>query len=59
VPLMVIIGESSPPKSKADMEALAALPGVKSAIIPGSLGLHEEYPGVVLQEVLPFLKALS
>jgi hypothetical protein len=41
------------------MEALAALSGVRSAIIPGSLGLHEEYPGVVLQEVLGFLKALS
>ena len=59
VPLMVIIGESSPPKSRADMEALAALPGVRSAIIPGSLGLHEEYPGVVLQEALGFLKTLS
>ena len=59
MPLMVIVGESSPPKSRADMEALAALPGVRSAIIPGSLGLHEEYPGVVLQEVLGFLKTLS
>ena len=55
VPLMVIIGESSPPKSRADMEALAALPGVRSAVIPGSLGLHEEYPAVVIEAVQDFL----
>ncbi|OUL19951.1 alpha/beta hydrolase [Nostoc sp. 106C] len=59
VPLMVIIAESSPPKSKAEMEAMAALLGVSSVILPGSLGLHEEYPAEVLEAVLPFLKALS
>ncbi|OUL18899.1 alpha/beta hydrolase [Nostoc sp. RF31YmG] len=59
VPLMVIIAESSPPKSKAEMEAIAALLGVSSVVLPGSLGLHEEYPAEVLEAVLPFLKALS
>lgn len=55
VPLMVVIGESSPPKSRAEMEALAALPGVKSVVIPGSLGMHEEYPAEVLEAVQDFL----
>jgi pimeloyl-ACP methyl ester carboxylesterase len=55
VPLMVVIGESSPPKSREEMDALAALPGVRSVVIPGSLGLHEEYPGVVLEAVQDFL----
>lgn len=55
VPLMVVIGESSPPKSREEMNALAALPKVRSVVIPGSLGLHEEYPTVVLQAVQDFL----
>jgi pimeloyl-ACP methyl ester carboxylesterase len=55
VPLMIVIAESSPPKSKAEMEAIAALPGVSSVTLPGSLGLHEEYPAEVLEAVLPFL----
>ncbi|MBW4617060.1 MAG: alpha/beta hydrolase [Desmonostoc vinosum HA7617-LM4] len=55
VPLMVVIGESSPPKSKTEMTALAALPGVKSIVIPGSLGLHEEYSAAVFAAVQDFL----
>ncbi|MEH2171566.1 alpha/beta fold hydrolase [Nostoc sp.] len=55
VPLMVVIGESSPPKSREEMNALVALPGVRSVVVPGSLGLHEEYPAVVLEAVQDFL----
>ncbi|WP_392535199.1 alpha/beta fold hydrolase [Nostoc sp. C117] len=55
VPLMVVIGESSPPKSREEMNVLAAFPGVKSVVIPGSLGLHEEYPAVVLEVIQDFL----
>ncbi|BAZ49520.1 alpha/beta hydrolase fold protein [Nostoc sp. NIES-4103] len=55
VPLMVVIGESSPPKSREEMNAIAALPKVKSVVIPGSLGLHEEYPAEVLDAVGDFL----
>ncbi|MBG1258091.1 alpha/beta fold hydrolase [Nostoc commune] len=55
IPLMVVIGESSPPKSREEMNALAALPGVKSVVISGSLGLHEEYPTVVLEAFQDFL----
>jgi pimeloyl-ACP methyl ester carboxylesterase len=55
VPLMVVVGESSSPKSREEMNALVALPGVRSVVIPGSLGLHEEYPAVVLEAVQDFL----
>ncbi|MBO3462829.1 alpha/beta hydrolase [Aetokthonos hydrillicola Thurmond2011] len=55
VPLMVVIGESSPPKSRADMDALAALPGVQKAILPGSLGMHEEYPEAIVGAIQGFL----
>ncbi|BAY23597.1 hypothetical protein NIES2100_33890 [Calothrix sp. NIES-2100] len=54
-PLMIVIAESSPPKSKAEMEAISTLPAVSSVVLPGSLGLHEEYPAEVLEAVLPFL----
>lgn len=59
VPLLVIIGESCPPKSQQEMKALVALPKVTSVVIPGSLGLHEEYAAEVSAAILPFLKALS
>ncbi|PMB52578.1 alpha/beta hydrolase [Fischerella thermalis CCMEE 5201] len=59
VPLMVVIGESSPSKSRADMDALAALSGVQTAVLPGSLGMHEEYPEAVAEAILPFLRAGS
>lgn len=56
VPTKVIIGEQSPSQSRAEMEALAALPGIESDRLPGSLGLHEEYADEVAAVVLPFLR---
>lgn len=55
IPVMVVIGEQSPPKSKAEMEALAGLPGVQLKRLPGTLGLHEEFATEVAEVVLPFL----
>ncbi|MBD2019991.1 alpha/beta hydrolase [Leptolyngbya sp. FACHB-36] len=49
VPVRVVIGEHSPAQSKAEMEALAALPNVQFDRVPGSLGLHEEYAADVAQ----------
>jgi pimeloyl-ACP methyl ester carboxylesterase len=57
LPTMVVIGEQSPGQSKAEMEALAKLPGIQSSRLPGSLGLHEEYANEVAAIVLPFLRA--
>lgn len=56
VPTMVVIGEQSPSRSKAEMEALAELPKVQKYTIAGSLGLHEEYANEVAAIVLPFLQ---
>jgi pimeloyl-ACP methyl ester carboxylesterase len=55
VPLKVVIGESCPPKSRAEMDALTALPGVQTVVLPGSLGMHEEYPQAVVEAVRDFL----
>lgn len=56
VPLMVVIGEQSPPSSRAEMEALASLSKVQSERLPGSLGLYEEYASEVAAIILPFLR---
>jgi pimeloyl-ACP methyl ester carboxylesterase len=56
VPTRVVIGEQSPGQSKAEMEALAELPGIQSHRISGSLGLHEEYAHEVAAIVLSFLR---
>lgn len=52
VPLTVIIADRAPSASKAEMEAIAALPNVRSHRIPGSLGLHEEYADEVAEAIL-------
>jgi pimeloyl-ACP methyl ester carboxylesterase len=39
VPLLVIIGEQVPPKSREEMDVLDKLPGVQAVVLPGSLGM--------------------
>lgn len=55
VPVMVVIAENAPPKSKAEMEALTELPGVESRVIPGSLGMHEENAAALANAIQSFL----
>jgi len=59
VPVMVIIGEQVPPKSREEMDALAKLPSIKTIVMPGSLGMHEEYAEAVVEVVLNFLSGLE
>lgn len=56
VPLLVIYGAETPPKSRAEMEALAELPGVQmKRLSTGKLGIHEELPDAVAGAMMPFL----
>ncbi|WP_310486780.1 alpha/beta hydrolase [Chamaesiphon sp. VAR_69_metabat_338] len=55
IPTFIAIGQSSPPKSTAEMQALAAVPHVVSQTLPGTLGMHEEYPAEIYATILPFL----
>jgi pimeloyl-ACP methyl ester carboxylesterase len=55
IPVLVIIAENAPPKSKAEMEALASLQKLQTVRLRGTLGLHEEDPTAVTEAVLPFL----
>jgi pimeloyl-ACP methyl ester carboxylesterase len=55
IPVFVAIGVSSPPKSQAEMLAFAEVTHVTSCILPGTLGLHEEYPAQLHIQIQPFL----
>ncbi len=57
VPVLVILAAQAPPYSKREMEAMAAVPGIQSLTLPGTLGMHEEYAAEVAEAVLPFLDA--
>ncbi len=54
-PLMVVIGESCPPSSRAEMDAIARLTGVESVLLPGALGMYEEYSLSVVDAISVFL----
>ena len=56
VPILLAYGAQTPSKSRAEMEALARLPGVQSRVLPkGKLAVHEEYPDEVARVLIPFL----
>ncbi|NDJ17506.1 alpha/beta fold hydrolase [Myxacorys almedinensis] len=56
VPILMVIGENMPPKSRQEVEILAHFSGVQVYRMPGSLGLHEEYPNQLAEGILPFLE---
>lgn len=54
----MVDGDKTPPKSRAEMEALAELPNVQVARLPrGKLSIHEEFPEAVEQAIVPFLRS--
>lgn len=55
VPLMIVVADRAPASSKAEMEAIAALPDVQAASLPGTLGMAEEYGNAVAETITPFL----
>jgi pimeloyl-ACP methyl ester carboxylesterase len=56
VPMLVVYGAETPPKSQAEMEALAELPNVRmTQLATGKLAIHEELPDAVAGAITPFL----
>jgi pimeloyl-ACP methyl ester carboxylesterase len=56
VPILLVYGAETPPRSRAEMEALAALPGVRSVrLLHGKLSVHEEFPDATMEAIRPFL----
>ena len=58
VPILLVHGAETPPRSRAEMEALAALANVRNVRLPrGKLSVHEEFPDATLEAIAPFLAA--
>jgi pimeloyl-ACP methyl ester carboxylesterase len=56
VPILLLYGAETPPKSRAEMEALAAVPGIRTArLSQGKLAVHEEFPDATMNAIGPFL----
>jgi hypothetical protein len=55
LPILLVLAEQAPPISKAEMEAIALLPGIQTVRLPGTLGIHEEYASSVALAILNFL----
>ena len=56
-PILVIYGSETPQRSRVEVEALAALPSVRSIRLPrGKLSLHEEFADMTVEVITPFLR---
>jgi len=55
-PIIVVYGVETPPRSRAEMEALAGLPNVVATVVPhAKLAVHEEFPDEVATTIKRFL----
>ena len=55
IPVSIVLAENAPPKSKAEMEAMAELAKVQTVRLAGTLGIYEEYPEAVTEAIQNFL----
>lgn len=54
-PILLLLPEQAPSRSRAEMEAIAALPQVQTQRLPGTLGLAEERGDEVAEAIARFL----
>lgn len=54
-PTAILRGEATPPRSAAEMDAMAALPGILCHRVPGALSPHEEHAAVLAPLIVRFL----
>ncbi|MEM9275327.1 MAG: alpha/beta hydrolase [Cyanobacteria bacterium P01_F01_bin.143] len=55
VPILILLTENAPPKSKAEMEAIAELDKAQTVRLSGTLGIYEEYPEAVGEAIQNFI----
>jgi pimeloyl-ACP methyl ester carboxylesterase len=56
VSMLLVYGAQTPSRSRAEMEALASVGSIQSAMLPlGKLSVHEEFPDSVAEIIEPFL----
>jgi pimeloyl-ACP methyl ester carboxylesterase len=57
VPVLVIYGANTPPKSRAEIDALRDVPNVRlNQLSAGKLAIYEELPDAVASAIQPFLR---
>jgi pimeloyl-ACP methyl ester carboxylesterase len=55
-PIIVVYGAETPPRSRAEIEALAGSPNVVATVVPhAKLAVHEEFPDQVAATIRKFL----
>jgi hypothetical protein len=59
VPTLVLCVNATPPRSKAEMAALAEQSGIDLRWMLGSLGLHEEFAQTIADPIVRFVCASS
>ena len=55
IPVLIILAENAPPKSKGEMSAMTELEQVQTVRLRGTLGIYEEYPEVVTEAIQNFI----
>jgi pimeloyl-ACP methyl ester carboxylesterase len=56
IPVLTVYGAQTPRGSRAEIEALAAIPGMSSLMLPrGKLSFYEEFPDATAGVISPFL----
>ena len=55
-PTLLLQGEATPPRSAAEMGAMAAMPGVESHRVPGALSPHEEHAPALAPPIARFFR---
>ena len=51
-PLQVVLAAEAPPRSKKEMEVLAWEAADQLSVIPGRLGLHQEFGALLARQLL-------
>jgi pimeloyl-ACP methyl ester carboxylesterase len=58
IAVLTVYGAQTPRGSRAEIEALAAIPGMSSLVLPlGKLSFYEEFPDAAAVAIAPFLAA--
>ncbi|MDJ0591191.1 MAG: hypothetical protein QNJ72_14540 [Pleurocapsa sp. MO_226.B13] len=55
MPVLIILAENAPPKSKAEMTAMAELAKVQTVKLRETLGIYEECSEAVTEAIQKFL----
>lgn len=56
VPTRIVYGNDTPPRSRAEMQAMVEMPGIESQLLSsGSLAVHEEFPAATAAALREFL----